>query len=146
MEIGLTVSKELANRLGFGAGVTKITRTSKAEAQRNAAITENAESLAKTLVYDTGMVLVTHDSLGSMLTKGMSEFFMNCLWPATDGTLALKTTSDTLPAIYLPSSGAISAIMRFNLWVYNDDGSTRKLEWKIGSYLSGILKGRAVEV
>ena len=142
LEVGLTITKDLAHRLGFGTGVTSITRTSKADAQRDAALTENAESLAKTLVYDTGMVLVTHDSLGSMLTMGMSEFFMGCLWPATDGTLALKTTVDTSPAIYLPSSGANSANVHFNLWVYNDDGSTRKLEWKIGSYLSGILRGR----
>ena len=134
------IPKELAARMGFGTGVTKIDKDSTAEAISG--LSESAELLAKTLVYDTGVVLATHDRLGSMSTMGMSEYFMGCLWPRVDGTIELKRTADAPPAIFLPSSGTSSANVHFNLWVFNDDGSTRKLDWKTGVYLAGILQGK----
>jgi hypothetical protein len=134
------VPKELASRLGFGSGVTKIDKNSIGEAQTE--LSESAETLARTLVYDTGVVLATHDRLGSMSTMGMSEYFMGCLWPRADGTIELKRTADAPPAIFLPTSGTANAKVHFNLWVFNDDGSTRKLEWKTGVYLAGILQGK----
>jgi hypothetical protein len=136
------VPKELASRLGFGSGVTKIDKNSIAEAITGLSNVESAETLAKTLVYDTGVVLATHDRLGSMSTMGMSEYFMGCLWPRADGTIELKRTADAPPAIFLPTSGTAFANVHFNLWVFNDDGSTRKLEWKTGVYLAGILQGK----
>ena len=141
LEVTLHVSKELANRLGFGPGVTKITKHLKTQAVGEYGSVEDAEGLAKTLVYDTGMVLVTFDSQRSISTMGTSEYFMACLWPTGDGTIVMRPTS-TSPAIYLPSSGATQANVIFNIWVYNEDGSTRQIEWKTGLYVAGILQGK----
>jgi hypothetical protein len=143
MKVTLHLPKELANRLGFGSGVTRITRESIAESVGDYTAVTDAELLSKTLVYDTGMVIVTLDNLSSMSTLGMSEFYMACLRPTSDGTIELRRTTDLPPSIYLPSSGGSNTSQVLcNIWVYNEDGTTRRIDWKTGLYVAGILQGK----
>ena len=141
LNVTLHMPKALCNRMGFGPGVTKITKASVSRALSDYGAVQDAELLAKTLVYDTGMVLVTFDSLGSMSTIGTTEYFMACLLPRGDGTLSMSPPTLSSPTIYLPSSGATQAQLLFNIWAYNEDGTTRQLEWKTGLYVAGILAG-----
>lgn len=143
IDVTLHVSKELSNRLGCGPGVTKITRETIFQPVVAYGTITDAELLAKTLVYDTGMVLVTLDSQSSITTMGTSEYFMACLWPTSDGRIVMtpQGKDGDNPAIYLPSSGAVAANVIFNIWVYNEDGTIRRLDWKTGLYVAGILQG-----
>lgn len=136
----LHVEPELALRIGYGA-VDKITYRSRAIE----AATEDLdlESKARTLVYNTRVVLITLDQTVSHSTLNANQHVMALLYPMVDGTMRSTDwkgkTSVVLPNYAL---GSDRIAFKCNLWTFNVKGEKIPLRWNTSATVTGIVRSK----
>jgi hypothetical protein len=142
----LIVSKDLAERLGFGL-ITDISETNK-EGERvedNFDVTKT-ETRSRALGYDTGVIIVTNEGTSSNLMSGFSDQFMCCLYPTSTGTFEIPMLEScfspptmSMPQQFQSASGFVP--ITFKLSRFLDTDQPVNLDWKNGAFISGLLRG-----
>jgi len=132
----------LSERLGFGP-VVKIGRTAISSVMRDGTSKVEAETLAKALVFDAGMCLVTLDETYSNDTYGIDDFSMTTLWPTDSGTFRMSDTfsrSAFLPTVI--SSNAQNLIeLGFTVSTLKQKSVRVPLSWPVNFFAEGTLEG-----
>ena len=142
----LILSKDLAERLGFGL-ITDVSETNKQgdRVEDNFDVTKT-ETRARALGYDTGVIVVTNDGTSSNLMSGFSEQFMCCIYPTSTGTFEIPLLEScfspptmSMPQQFQSASGFVP--ITFKLSRFLDTDQPINLDWKNGAFISGLLRG-----
>ena len=136
LKIVVRLQAPLVYRLGFGHGerIRKDNVALPMETDAN----ENLSDKAETLVFDTGMTVVTMDQTGNKCTYGVQDEIVSVLTPKIPGIL--ESTPNVTP-IVVPTCTETNKLS-FSIWRFSEDGTTVPLNWKTGGYLHGVLVGR----
>ena len=142
----LIVSKDLAERLGYGL-ITDISESNKQgeRVEDNIDVTKT-ETRARALGYDTGVIVVTNDGTSSNLMSGFSDQFMCCIYPTSTGTFEIPLLEScfspptmSMPQQFQSASGFVP--ITFKLSRFLDTDQPVNLDWKNGAFISGLLRG-----
>jgi hypothetical protein len=98
----------------------------------------NVEAIAKVLVYDTGMVVVSLDQQASKQTYQFTNTVMAILESDDAGVM---TTKPGLEFSRVPVS-YFSPDLQFMLSRFNENNEPMPLGWKVGAYIRGVLVGK----
>ena len=142
----LIVSKDLAERLGYGL-ITDISESNKqGERVEDNIDVSKTETRARALGYDTGVIVVTNDGTSSNLMSGFSNQFMCCIYPTSTGTFEIPLLEScfspptmSMPQQFQSASGFVP--ITFKLSRFLDTDQPVNLDWKNGAFISGLLRG-----
>ncbi len=102
-----------------------------------------AKTLAKALVFDAGMCLITLDETYSNDTYGPGDFSMTTLWPTDSGTFHMNdkcSRSAFLPSVV--SSNAQNLIdLTFTVSTLAPKSVCMPLSWPVSFCVKGTLEG-----
>lgn len=127
----------IAYKLGYGH-VNSITLDSVNLPYPEESEISNVDSIAKVLVYDTGMVVVSLDQLGSQQTHQFTNTVMAILESDPAGIMTTKPGLEFARVAVSP----FNPTMEFVLYKYNENNQPIPLGWKVGSYVRGLLVGK----
>jgi len=141
----IDLDPELANKMGFGL-ITNIN----AENRSGQPVSEKVdvkklEEKARSLVYETNMVVVSDESSSANTTANLQNLFMAALFPSSFGTLDMSPTSWSppplmpIPTVFGNSSNLVPAKFRLDRFI--DHNILVRLSWSTGAYVSGVLRG-----
>ena len=99
IRIAVRISEDLAKYLGFGSNERITNQIQPTAIEFKNTITQS-QIKAESLVYDTGMVIVTFDYMSSNTTSGTLDEYMGSLHPESPGVLKLNYLNT--PAVQLP--------------------------------------------
>ena len=142
INIKLVTEPDLCQRLGFGYTKEILNTTPVVPAKIGK--TETG-AMAKTLVFDTGHVVVTCFNTSSNLTSVGNNQFLASLFPDQGGSMSTGLWSGQFPSVVPPSfEGGQSDSISFlcQLRKFNDNGQLVPLDWKTGAFVSGVLCGK----
>lgn len=132
----------LSERLGFGP-LAKVTPRVVSSVMRDGTSKIEAEILAKALVFDAGMCLVTLDETYSNDTYGLDDFSMTTLWPTDSGTFHMSdkfSRSAFLPSVI--SSNLQNLIeLTFSVSTLASKSVRMPLNWPVSFCVEGTLEG-----
>ena len=99
---------------------------------------DNVEALAKVLVYDTGMVVVSLDQQASKQTYQFTNTVMAIMESDNAGIMTTKPG-----AVYtrVPVS-SFNSTFEFVLSKFNEANEPIPLGWKVAAYVRGVLIGK----
>lgn len=135
--INLRVPNYVGHRLGYGH-VNIITPSMTNGSYPDEVPNDDVEKMARTLVYDTGMVVVSLGQRGSQQTQQFSTTYMATLEPEYSGVLTTKCTSD-MPKVQVTY---FNPSLEFVLSRFSENNEPTPLDWKVGSYVRGTLVGK----
>ena len=132
----------LSERLGFGP-VAKVTRNMVPSVMRDGTSKIEAETLAKALVFDAGMCLVTLDQTYSNDTYGLDDFSMTTLWPTDSGTFHMSdkfSRSAFLPSVVSSNAQNLTELA-FTVSTLKQKSVRAPLSWPVNFCAEGTLEG-----
>lgn len=139
-EATLHIEPELAIRIGYGPIDSLTWRSRPLEA-----VTEelDSEAKARTLVYNTRVVLITLDQTVSHSTLNANQHVLALLYPVVDGTMR-STDWKGKHTVTLPSYslGSDNIAFKCNLWTFNLLGEKVPLKWNTSATITGIIRSR----
>jgi hypothetical protein len=147
----LLVPTDLAERLGFGL-VTDISEKNKeGERVEDKFDVTKTETHARSLGYDTGMIVLTNDSTPNIAMAGINQQFMCLLYPTATGAFQMSQLESCFTPITmnLPkfhNSANAQVPVTFKLSRFLDDERLVDLDWKNGAFISGMLRGTNLSV
>ena len=135
LKIAIRISAPLAHRLGFA----EKERIRKEDDPIPMAPDANKElgPKSQTLVFDTGMTIITMDNTANNYTLGFKDEIMSVLYPKNPGIL--ESHPNVRPSYFPYHSGAQK--LEFSIWRFSETCSPVPLSWKTGGYLDGVLVG-----
>lgn len=135
--IHLRVPNYVGHKLGYGhVDLIKPSMTTVPYPQDVSS--DNVEKMARTLVYDTGMVVVSLGQRGSQQTQQFSTTYMATLEPEYSGVLTTKHAMD-MPKIQVTY---FNPSLEFVLSRFSENNEPIPLDWKVGCYVRGTLIGK----
>jgi hypothetical protein len=136
MVINLRTTPYIAHRLGFGH-VTYIRPNMQSQSYPEDIEMNNVEAIAKVLVYDTGMVVVSLDQQASQQTHQFTNTVMAIMESDKAGVMATKPGFEfpRVPVSYFNPN------LEFVLSKFNEANEPIPLGWKVASYIRGVLVG-----
>lgn len=132
------VPNYIGHRLGYGHVDLITPSMTNGSYPQEVATGDDVEKLARTLVYDTGMVVVSLGQRGSQQTQQFSTTYMATLEPEYSGVLTTKCTSD-MPRVQVTY---FNPSLEFVLSRFSENNEPTPLDWKVGSYVRGTLIGK----
>ena len=142
----ITLPTDLAERLGFGlVDSVNRDRTEGDRVDDDFDVTKT-ETMARALGYDTGMILVTNESKTSNTLIGISDQLMCTVYPNAVGVYSISPLENCFepPTMSLPnffSGGQNDVSVPYKLYRFLDNNEPAKLDWKIGAFVCGQLRG-----
>jgi hypothetical protein len=137
MSINLQVTPYIAHRLGFGH-VTYIRPNMQSQPYPEEIEINNVEAIAKVLVYDTGMVVVSLDQQASKQTHQFTNTVMAIMESDEAGVM---TTKPGIEFSRVPVSH-FNPNLEFVLSKFNEANEPIPLGWKVAAYIRGVLVGK----
>jgi hypothetical protein len=142
LSIFVECDPRLSERLGFGP-LARVTPRVVSSVMRDGTSKIEAEILAKALVFDAGMCLVTLDETYSNDTYGLDDFSMTTLWPTDSGTFHMSdkfSRSAFLPSVV--SSNPQNLIeLTFTVSTLASKSVRMPLNWPVSFCVEGTLEG-----
>ena len=136
--VKLRVSPNVATQLGYGH-VSLITQSTMTPKSYSTEVPfSDVETLSRVLVYDTGMIVISLDQQGSQQTHQFTNTVMAILDTDNAGVL---TTKPGLEFSRVPVS-PFNPNLDFVLYKYSEANQPIPLDWKVGSYIRGLLVGK----
>ena len=136
LKITLKVTSDTAKSLGFG-DVERISERSVSKPIVSDFDVSGNEDKARSLVYDTGMVILTLDHMSSISSSGLQDKFMGSLYPTLPGALVFNPIK--APEVSLPYH---TSRLHFSLFRFTEKSEPSPLGWNAGAYLYGHLIGK----
>jgi hypothetical protein len=137
VKINLRVTPYMAHRLGFGH-VTYIRPSMTSQPYPEEVDINNVEAIAKVLVYDTGMVVVSLDQQASKQTYQFTNTVMAIMESDEAGVMTTKPGIEysRVPVSYFNPN------LEFVLSKFNEANEPIPLGWKVAAYIRGVLVGK----
>lgn len=138
VQLTLFAQEKLASLLGFK---NKKSLSSDDHGDVLAAATTTITEMevkARTLAYDTGMVIAKVENNPNYTTSGFNEVVLGALMPKYDGTLATMSVPQMRPKIAVSK---FDKDLEIGLYRYNEMGQVMPLKWKVRAYMLGQLVG-----
>lgn len=137
MKINLRVTPYIAHRLGFGH-VTYIRPSMQSQPYPEEVEINNVEAIAKVLVYDTGMVIISLDQQASKQTYQFTNTVMAIMESDEAGVMTTKPGMEysRVPVSYFNPN------LEFVLSKFNEANEPIPLGWKVAAYIRGVLIGK----
>lgn len=132
--VALHIDPTLSERMGHGK-VEKFTSKSAGLPVANMSDITETEKRAKTLVYDTGIVVVLLEKYTNLQTDQFAGLVVATLEAHTDGTMISKHVAP-LPEFDVSFS---TPEVRLGLYRFDENNKAMPLGWKVSAYLRGIL-------
>lgn len=137
VRINLRVPPYVGHRLGYGH-VTLIKPSMDSEPYSEEIEINSVEAIAKVLVYDTGMVVVSLDQQASKQTYQFTNTVMAIMESDDAG---IMTTKPGLEFPRVPVS-YFNPNLEFVLSKFNEANEPIPLAWKVAAYIRGVLVGK----
>ena len=136
LKIVIRLSAPLVYRLGYGYG--ERIRKENAATSMATDVNEELSQKSQTLVFDTGMTIITMDNTGNNCTFGFQDEVMSVLYPKKPGIL--ESHPNVTPSVVPFCTGTNE--LSFTIWRFSENNTPIPLSWKTGGYLDGVLVGR----
>jgi hypothetical protein len=135
LKIVIKLQVPLVYRLGYGLR-ERIRKEDEASPMATD-VNQELDKKARTLVFDTGMTIITMDNTGNNYTLGFNDEMMSVLYPKDPGVL--ESHPNVRPDIYPPNTGTNE--LTFSIWRFSENCSPIPISWNTGGYLDGVLVG-----
>lgn len=137
LKLFLRVTPYIGHRLGYGH-VTLIKPSMQTTSYHEDVESDSVEALAKVLVYDTGMVVVSLDQQASKQTYQFTNTVMAIMESDQAG---IMTTKPGVEYSRVPVS-SFNSTLEFVLSKFNETNEPIPLNWKVAAYVRGVLIGK----
>lgn len=138
LKVAIKLPTFIAYRLGYGHVNAITSDMNSVPYPSDEVAIENVDSISKVLVYDTGMVVISLDQLGSQQTHQFTNAVMAILESDPAGIMTTK------PGLEFPrvAVSQFNPQLDFILHKYSEANQPIPLGWKVGGYIRGLLVGK----
>lgn len=136
-KVNLKVTPYIANKLGYGH-ITYITRDMVNAPYQLDIQFKDVEKVSRVQTFDTGMVVISLDQIGSQQTSQFTNTFMALLESDFGGYMTTRMGIDWPRVAVSP----FNSILEFVISRFSETNQPIPLGWKGGAYIRGLLTGK----
>lgn len=137
IKVAIRVPPYIGHKLGYGH-VTKITPDSEVSASIAEVQLKDVEKVSRVQAFDTGMVIISLDQIGSQQTYKFTNTFMALLESDFGGYMTTKMGIEWPRVAVSP----FNSVLEFVISRYSETNAPIPLGWKTGAYVRGLLVGK----